>query len=375
MKLTDEQRAQRKRDSAAKLFASYKKTGNEQRGNSESWRKVAKSLEANTTIDSLKILGLVTIPTEIELKKIYRIKMLSAHPDRGGSTELAAKINEAYLELKQLLELSEASKQPNAEIRTDTGLRSQLPNMCSLDTVEKLLSNDDWCLQQKMDGRHVIIKIGKNIILAANKQGLRTEIQPEILAELMLFDDTIFDGEIIGDHYYVFDVVLKATYSKRLEILTNQFKNKTLKNVSLVKTFLSTEEKKEAFKRLKESGEEGVVLKNLTSIWAEGRPEIGGNILKYKFVSTLSAIVDNFATGRRSFAYYVFDNEGNKVNLGCCNIGSKTIPKAGSVVEIRYLYVVKEGGSLVQPFFIRVRDDVDPKDCLTSQIKYKGRNL
>jgi hypothetical protein len=44
------------------------------------------------------------------------------------------------------------------------------------------------------------------------------------------------------------------------------------------------------------------------------------------------------------------------------------------VVEIRYLYVTGPGGSLYQPVFLGVRDDVDITECTEAHqhLKYKA---
>jgi bifunctional non-homologous end joining protein LigD len=50
---------------------------------------------------------------------------------------------------------------------------------------------------------------------------------------------------------------------------------------------------------------------------------------------------------------------------------SKPIPRAGSVVEIRYLYAYREGG-LFQPVYLGVRDDIPADACTLGQLKLKA---
>ena len=65
--------------------------------------------------------------------------------------------------------------------------------------------------------------------------------------------------------------------------------------------------------------------------------------------------------------------------MGGKSVGNVTIPpnhdipEIGQVVEIRYLYVMRVGGSLYQPVYLGIRDDVGIADCTVEQqgIKYR----
>lgn len=63
--------------------------------------------------------------------------------------------------------------------------------------------------------------------------------------------------------------------------------------------------------------------------------------------------------------------EGDKwVDVGNCTVAKSARCVAGDVVEIRYLYALK-GGSLYQPSYLGIRDDVSLDECVIEQLKYK----
>jgi bifunctional non-homologous end joining protein LigD len=47
------------------------------------------------------------------------------------------------------------------------------------------------------------------------------------------------------------------------------------------------------------------------------------------------------------------------------------IPGIGDIVEVRYLYAFPESGSLFQPVYLGMRDDLELKDCTLDQLKWK----
>ncbi len=94
-----------------------------------------------------------------------------------------------------------------------------------------------------------------------------------------------------------------------------------------------------------------------------------GTALKCKFWASCSCVVLK-VNARRSV----------ELELSGRSVGNVTIPPnheipvAGQIVEIRYLYVASPGGSLYQPIYLGVRDDVHITDCTFERqgIKYKA---
>ena len=75
---------------------------------------------------------------------------------------------------------------------------------------------------------------------------------------------------------------------------------------------------------------------------------------------------------KRSVAVHAFDAKGEEVALGNVTVPlNYVMPKAGDVVQVRYLYAYRDG-CVYQPQFEGVRDDKKAAECLMTQLKYKG---
>jgi bifunctional non-homologous end joining protein LigD len=104
--------------------------------------------------------------------------------------------------------------------------------------------------------------------------------------------------------------------------------------------------------------------------YTPGRPSSGGSQLKFKFVATLSAVVVK-ANRQRSVGVSLCDG-GDWQPVGNVTVpANQDVPSVGDVVEVRYLYA-SPGGALFQPVYLGVRSDVEPHECVSSQLKFKG---
>ena len=91
--------------------------------------------------------------------------------------------------------------------------------------------------------------------------------------------------------------------------------------------------------------------------------------MKFKFYATASVIVTQI-NAKRSVAVAVLDGE-QSVEVGNVTIPpNQDVPAVNAVIEVRYLYAY-QGGSLYQPTYIGVRDDLRVDDCVIAQLKYK----
>lgn len=259
--------------------------------------------------------------------------------------------------------------------QTDTGIHCQLLNPVEQDDLTRLIDEDSWWAQEKKDGKRMLLqKAVGNKITAINRRGYSTGAPEVIIKTAQAIDrQFLIDGEVIEEVLYVFDLLAldgqdtkDKTYKERLALLENLNFSGAIEPVNTAK---SSQEKQALYDQLKQSGSEGIVFKEHSSAYTAGRPNSGGNQLKFKFYDTASVIVSK-VNDKRSVAMMVYDGS-QEVAIGNVTIAvNKTIPAAGDVIEVRYLYAYK-GGSLYQPTFLMQRTDVTKEECTIKQLKYK----
>lgn len=255
-----------------------------------------------------------------------------------------------------------------------TGITPQLLNTISDDELEDLIDSPEWMMQQKYDGRRLLIKKEENEITAINKKGLSIIIPEKVTNIIKIIEENIVvDGEIIGEEYFIFDILefnkkdLRSSSAKeRYEVL----RNIELLQKNIVKTYFKTQEKRDFFSLLKEKEKEGAVFKKNTSEYISGRPASGGNQRKYKFWASATVKVIGHHKSKRSVKVAVYD-DGKEISMGSVTIPANyEIPEIGQLVEVIYLYC-HVGGSLYQSKYKGVRDDQDLTDCTYQQLKFK----
>jgi bifunctional non-homologous end joining protein LigD len=259
----------------------------------------------------------------------------------------------------------------------DTGLYPQLLTPITEDEAVAYLTDNDWCAQEKFDGKRMTLRKTTYDVLAANKKGLSIGFPDAIRAAVDAFMSSfVADGEAIGDRLHAFDLLelngcdlRPMPYRERLEHLKEML-GEAGKAVAVAKTAVGTAAKRKLMEELKAAKKEGVVFKRLSAPWSAGRPASGGPAVKCKFYKTASVIVLS-VNAKRSVAIGVLDGE-DVVPVGNVTIGpNKDVPSTGSLIEVRYLYAYK-GGSLYQPTYLEDRsDELDRGECVIGQLAYK----
>lgn len=258
-----------------------------------------------------------------------------------------------------------------------SGYLPQLLNPIAIEELMPLLSDDQWVAQQKYDGQRMLIEVKDHKAQAINRRGLFVDGDPETLKQAESLSKglhIVLDGEQVGDHYYVFDLLFAnqdirhETYFDRYAQL-KELLNTSSTNLHLVETATTTSEKMTLLSTLKAKNAEGIIVKRNTP-YTPGRPNSYGDQLKFKFIESASVFVTGINTQRSvSIAVYQ-DNE--PISVGNVTIfPNMAIPAVDDVLEVQYLYAMKGTNALFQPVCLGIRADISKDECTLDQLKYK----
>ncbi len=258
-----------------------------------------------------------------------------------------------------------------------SGILPQLLNTVEHEELETLLNDRQHVMQEKHDGRRLMLRKLTHTITGINKLGVVTGFPAIVAEEIQVAEaDFLIDGEIVGEEYHAFDLLeldgddLRGrTYQERYLHLMNLLASFCHRHIMLVETAHTPEQKQALFEQLKAEDKEGVVFKRLDAPSVAGRPNSGGPQLKFKFHETASFIVTK-VNGKRSVGLMLFDGD-KVVPVGNVTIPQNhEVPQVGAIVECRYLYAYP-GGSIFQPVYLGVRDDIHAEECVVGQLKFK----
>ena len=91
---------------------------------------------------------------------------------------------------------------------TDSGIRCQLLNAIEKSELSRLLTGRAHCLQEKHDGRRLMVRKQGDTITGINRRGLVVAI-PDAIREAVehIPFDVLIDGEAVGDTLHAFDLL------------------------------------------------------------------------------------------------------------------------------------------------------------------------
>lgn len=152
-----------------------------------------------------------------------------------------------------------------------SGILPQLLNPIEESEVELLLCDDNYCAQEKFDGRHLLVRKQDEHLEGINKKGLLVGLPQTVADDFRQFPGSFIpDGESIGDDYHVFDLLelngenlRPLPYRARLTSLMNLLASAQQRHVHYVETAFTTRQKTELWQRLRRENREGIVFKRL----------------------------------------------------------------------------------------------------------------
>ena len=262
----------------------------------------------------------------------------------------------------------------------------QLLNPISEAEALALLSHDDWAAQEKMDGERRAAHAEQGQAIGANRNGLIVPLPQALADELHRIDAQHgairVDGEIIGEILYVFDLHIARGECLHALPWIERLRRAEIavagcQSLKVVPVAVTTAEKHALWNRVKAAHGEGLVFKRMNSLVTAGRPNTGGDWLKFKFTESASCAVMAISSGKSSVKLGLLERHNPLIQgLRWIPVGNVTIPsnqpmpEPGDIVEVEYLYAYP-GGSLYQPIYHGKRSDVDIAACSMEQLKYK----
>jgi bifunctional non-homologous end joining protein LigD len=258
-----------------------------------------------------------------------------------------------------------------------SGFSGQLLNAISENEARELITNNDWAMEEKFDGERRSLRKTGSTIEGINRKGLLVALPEPIIqtAQALFWGDNLIDCEIVGNQLFVFDALMlngddlrKLPYVERITLLKNVvFATKYIRTIELAVT---TAQKQALYDDVVARKGEGVVFKLKRGLHNSGRPNSGGDWLKFPFRSIATVEVTNINDGKRSVSFGGYGENGELVPLGNVSIlPNYEIPAVGALINVDYLYA-RLGGALFQPVYKGVRNDIDCADSI-HKLKYK----
>ena len=164
-----------------------------------------------------------------------------------------------------------------------TNILPQLLNPIDESEVNALLGDDNWCAQEKHDGRRILVQKQGAAIHGINRKGLLVGLpSPVVVAAHVFQGDFILDGESVGEKLHVFDLLTlhgedlrPLGYHRRLTALMNLLASGQQRPIQLVSTAWKKSEKGALLATLRKQNKEGLVFKRTDAPYVAGRPNSG----------------------------------------------------------------------------------------------------
>lgn len=286
-------------------------------------------------------------------------------------------------------------------ITSATSVRAMLARDATPGELTHALISTEWALQFKYDGDRLIAQITDGAVGFYNRQGrdkVHNRPHHAILGPLTnLSGNWVFDGEIVGGTYVLFDLIeapavnghhaavttdssflerwtaLELT-ALRLGIPVADKPDAHSASLVLAPTVAETSNKQALFDQARVESREGVIARRLEAAYQPAQR--AADLLKVKFVHDAEVIITALHPAKESASLSVFDATGQLQLVGSAStLGKSPAPTVGDIWQVRFLYVADPAHPrLVQPRLISLRTDKDRAECSLDQFATTGTN-
>jgi ATP-dependent DNA ligase len=226
--------------------------------------------------------------------------------------------------------------------------------------LEALLRDDEWIMEEKLDGDRAIVEKRVNVVTVTSREGNPIKPSESIVSLAMLSDeDFILDGELMpGGEFVAFDCIASsASFGEAIaqgtafentlhlpRLILNEKHATRCTDVALwvrkcilrytspfriIRTGLSQLDIVGLFHSIKRDGGEGVVFKHAQSGYHEGTRS--NDWQRFKFYET-----EDFTVGQVDIAKCSFEAIRDGRSWGYVPASLNTLPSPGDTVRIRF---------------------------------------
>lgn len=266
---------------------------------------------------------------------------------------------------------------PTVALKASFGRTPQLPCITTPEEIERMLLDDRYGMQEKMDGKNSMLDVTAGVVSGGNKKGLASVVPLAVADEAVKLGDIRIDAENVVGTYYAFDIVehsgrdlRRMGYADRHAYLEKVAGKRTKASALRVIPMVRGRAAKLAFREeLRARKAEGFILKDLIASYESGDSHEVQFKSQFRERGTFISGPQNGA--KSSVRISVLKADGSERDMG-----NLTVPKifaSGTILEVEYLYChAKKGGKLHQPVYLEVRTDADRADCLEAKLKIKA---
>ena len=208
--------------------------------------------------------------------------------------KLKSKTKAGYTQAESGVRFSNSEKQNQA-----SGHAQQLPTAVIASQAQDMMGDPLFAAQEKANGERRTIEVVSGRVRGINKLGLYVNLPENLEQAFSGFGDCVFDGEQVGAHMHVFDLLsfggkdMRAlSFGERYQALDEDVLGSMYKSpgrpITLLQAAFTESDKRALFKRVQELNGEGLVFKRVDGAYEAGRSK---SVFKYKFIESCTCVV------------------------------------------------------------------------------------